>query len=110
MDGEENNLGQIAESFAATHAATCKDTPPETPAPASPAQPPPAGTASEPSPPIISGYAATHCATCAAGLLQVRPNGTGAAYCLIVRDWMSDGKGQSMILGCSRWEAAQDAK
>lgn len=135
MDTEQSNSPQITSNFVETHSKTFKagqrkaaqEAPAGTapgPQPGQPGEAPeaaeatatasaqtkPNSTATAPaqSQPIISGYAATHCATCAAGMLLQRPNGTGAAYCLIVRDWMSDEKGQSMLLDCSRWEAAAE--
>ena len=120
MDTEQSNSPQITSNFVETHSKTFKagarKAAQEAPAGMAPGPQPgqpgeaPQATATAPaqSPPIISGYAATHCATCAAGMLLQRPNGTGAAYCLIVRDWMSDEKGQSMLLDCSRWEAAAE--
>jgi hypothetical protein len=54
--------------------------------------------------PTTSNFAATHCATCEAGMQITRLDGTPAIFCLLCRDWMSDKAGKPLLTDCSRYE------
>ena len=59
--------------------------------------------------PNTSGFAATHCSTCAAGMKILDDKGQAGVFCLLCREWMTDKHGQSRLTDCSRFEPLEKA-